>query len=261
MSVMLHTSFSPGIIVAFFLLCFNDVGVKSKVYNLGVVVPWTGFYAVGKRSGGAVTLAVEKVNEDNETFRKIHEDGHSLKFIWEDDECSESIGLPLVAEMAIGRDEPVDVFIGPGCSVVCEPAGHLVSHWNIPMVSWGCSSTKLSDKSVYNTFARTTAPNSNSAPFYVDILTDFEYNRTVIYHSSEHIWTLTAIALKDIFFDNNIEVTDYMFERDFKIGSNVYESLQTTMQESRGKIHKIRFTYCPYTTLFTRCVTQTCLKK
>ena len=217
------------------LLCLHDVA-ESKVFNIGVVFPWTGFYEVGKRSGGAVSVAVERINADNDTFETFHQQGHSLKFVWEDDKCDESVGLPLVAEMAIGRNESVDSFIGPGCSVVCEPAGHLVAHWNIPMVSWGCTSSTMSDKIMYPTFARTTAPNSNSATFYVEILNDHGYNRTVIFHSSEHIWTLTGIALTEVFRNNSIEVADlYIFERGFTTGGEMTKLLKTARELSRGK--------------------------
>ena len=41
------------------------------------------------------------------------------------------------------------------CSIVCQPVALLAAAWNIPIVSYLCSSSLLSDKEVYPTFTRT----------------------------------------------------------------------------------------------------------
>ena len=51
----------------------------------------------------------------------------------------------------------LDGFLGFHCSVVCQPVGLLAASWNIPMVSYFCSSGALSDKEIYPTFTRLTA--------------------------------------------------------------------------------------------------------
>ena len=49
----------------------------------------------------------------------------------------------------------LDGLVGPSCSVVCQPVGLLAASWNIPMVSFFCTSGPLSDKETYPTFTRT----------------------------------------------------------------------------------------------------------
>ena len=45
-------------------------------------------------------------------------------------------------------------YIGGGCSVVCEPVALISAEFNLPHVSWGCTSEALSNKYNYPTFAR-----------------------------------------------------------------------------------------------------------
>ena len=222
--------------VTFLLVYASNVG-HTKVFNLGILFPWTGSSsAIGKRAAGAVTLALHEIRENNLTFAALNLRGHRLVFQWRDDQCEQSVGLPLVAEMAIGQHPGVDAFIGPGCSVICEPGGLLAAKWNVPMVSWGCTSSKLSSKEIYSTFARTTAPNADSAPFFLELFSQYNFSRTTIYHSSEHVWTLTAAALKDVFTNASIEVQElHAFEPKSK-HNHVYESLITAKEESRGKV-------------------------
>ena len=49
----------------------------------------------------------------------------------------------------------LDGLVGFACSIVCQPVALLAAAWNIPMVSFLCSSSLLSDKEVYPTFTRT----------------------------------------------------------------------------------------------------------
>ena len=49
----------------------------------------------------------------------------------------------------------VDGLVGAACSIVCQPVGLLAASWNIPMVSFSCTSGSLADKETYPTFTRT----------------------------------------------------------------------------------------------------------
>ena len=97
-------------------------------------------------------------------------------------QCDAKIGLPLIADMYYGgfNFQPVEAFVGPGCSVICEPGGLLMAKWGIPMVSYGSTSSKMSDKTLYPTFARAQAPNSRCAPFFVQILQQFGFYQVAI---------------------------------------------------------------------------------
>ena len=52
------------------------------------------------------------------------------------------------------NSDDLDGIIGAACSIVCQPVGLLAAAWNVPMVSYTCSSGSLSNKDVYPTFSR-----------------------------------------------------------------------------------------------------------
>ena len=48
--------------------------------------------------------------------------------------------------------DDLDAIIGPLCSTACQPVALLAAAWNMPVISYGCSSTALSDTEQYPTF-------------------------------------------------------------------------------------------------------------
>ena len=221
------------------LLLLQIKSIDSKVFFFGLLFPWEGFAEVGSHSAGAVSIAVEEINNDTVTFPMFHEGGHCINFTWADTECDASIGLPLIIDMYFGRNFiPVDFFIGPGCSVICEPGGHLVTDWQVPMVSWGSTSSAMSDKGLYPTFARTIAPNARSAIFFTEVLLHFEYKRVAIFYSSDNVWSLTAVDLREAFWRADIDVIIFhMFEAGENGKNKEYLELQSASSQSRGRFN------------------------
>ncbi len=84
---------------------------------------------------------------------------------------------------------------GPACDAVCAPAAKLAGVWNIPMISYGCVSTVLSDKTKRPTFARTVAPSKKSAGLVSEIMTYFQWQRIMIV-TGDGGWHKTATAIK-----------------------------------------------------------------
>lgn len=119
---------------------------------MAVLLPWSGNRPLGKTIAGAVTLAIEKLNADETLLPN-----RTVEFVWNDTQCNVKYGLKEAVDFWRYQD-PLHVIIGGACSIVCEPVGLLAAVWEIPMVSWGCSSHILSDKKEYPTFARTVGP-------------------------------------------------------------------------------------------------------
>ena len=230
------TSFIFLILQVAWILLIHTESIYCKVFTFGLLFPWQGFVPVGSHSAGAVTIALEEIQNDTTTFALLHSGGHRINFTWADTECEESVGLPLITDMYFGiHYEPVDAFIGPGCSVICEPGGHLITDWAIPMISWGSTSSAMSDKILYPTFARTIAPNWRSANFFVKTLLNFDYERVAIFYSSDNVWSLTAVYLKAEFESAGIEVAVYvMFQAGENGKENEKEELRIAAEKTRG---------------------------
>ncbi|XP_022107598.1 atrial natriuretic peptide receptor 2-like [Acanthaster planci] len=186
------------------MVCFNFVGSNDhEDIVLGLMLPFSGQWPVGRYIAGAMTVAVDDVNS-NENLLK----GRNVTFIWNDTTCAGKNGLYQAVNMWLYVHR-LHAFIGGGCDVVCEPVGLLASAWNLPMVSWGCSSLVLSNKDDYNTFVRTVGPYTKMARMFTKIMRSFSWTRTVILTSSENVWQTTSYAVKLDLESEGILVSDF----------------------------------------------------
>ncbi len=207
---------------------------EQKTFFFGLLFPWQGFSPVGSHSAGAVTVAIDVIHNDTDTFPLFHKAGHRMNFTWSDTECDASIGLPHITSMFYERG--VDSFIGPGCSVIVEPGGYLVSDWEVPMISWGSTSSAMSNKDIYPTFARTTAPNARSAPFFAEILFNFDYRTVAIFYSSDNVWSSLALALKEILEESEINIAVFFMFQPGELGNETEKvELKLAKTMSRGE--------------------------
>ena len=220
-------------LLVFIIYLSSSSFCECKTFNIGLLFPWNGFWAVGSHSAGAATLSLDTVTSDNLTFAAINSAGHRFRISWNDTHCTTQSGLPLLLNMLSGRGFPkVDVFIGPACSVICEPGGYLAQDWNIPMISFGSSSGIMSNKTLYPTFARTSSPLRFTAPLFVEILTHFRYSRVAIFTGFEPIWNRAATDIRNYLLKNKIQVTDYVI----LTGTNVRSHLATITESSKGNL-------------------------
>ena len=185
---------------------------SGKTFMLGVLFPWGGWFACGELGcAGAVTTALAEIKGDTTRFPTFHAQGHRFEFTYGDSNCDPKDGIPLIPEMYFGSGFPkVDAYIGPGCSVNCEPGGLMAAKWNMPMVSFICTSTALSDKSLYPTFARTAAPSYKTAPFFGQMMKAYGYTRAAIFYSTQSIQVLSALAIKEEFYRLGLTVSDFI---------------------------------------------------
>ena len=125
---------------------------------------------------------------------------------------SPSVAIPRVSELLYGhgRKADVDVIIGCGCSVVCEPVGYVARDTNTPMISFGCISNILSDKSIYPTFARTTGTNTMFAPVYASAVKSLNFKRVAIFSGGESFFAALSSMIMTQMAAAGITVTDFI---------------------------------------------------
>jgi ABC-type branched-subunit amino acid transport system substrate-binding protein len=119
--------------------------------------------------------------------------GYNISWSWRDTYCKPRQGLAMAVDL---WSEGVDAFVGPGCSVVCEPVGLLSAAWNIPVVSFACASDSLSLKYTYPTFTRTVGPYVLLAPMFRLLAEYYSWDRVGVVTTTENIMQLTANAIK-----------------------------------------------------------------
>lgn len=146
----------------------------------------TGRWPIGTRIAAAVPMATSDVMNDTTLLQ-----GHNITYKIFDSSCQPEQGLRGMVGF-----ENVDLFIGPACSVVAEPAALLAKIWNKPIITYAASSNKFINKNVYSTLGTITAyarRNERYTPkFVLQILKAFNWTTFAILSSSEVEWKTMA---------------------------------------------------------------------
>ena len=163
---------------------------EAKNLNIGVLMPWTQGWELGPYMGSAIITGLEEVVE-----RKLLT-GYNLTWQWADTHCEPRQGLASAIQLWSEFNSDVDAYVGGGCSVVCEPVALLSAAWNIPYVSFGCTSDTLSSKYDYPTFARSVGTWISLAPLFDKITDSYNWRRVGILTTTQNINQLTSGAIK-----------------------------------------------------------------
>ncbi|RDD47549.1 Atrial natriuretic peptide receptor 1 [Trichoplax sp. H2] len=133
------------------------------------------------------------------------------------------------------------VFIGPDCSVVCQPGAILAGSWNIPMISYACSVDDLSRHVTYPTFARTVGTTYILATSFPFILQQYHWKTATIMASTQEIWQYQATNIKKLLENLNITIYEESFVPGYR-GDRHRVQTKNILQSHRDK-----------TTLFVLC--------
>ncbi|RUS89122.1 hypothetical protein EGW08_003130 [Elysia chlorotica] len=119
---------------------------------------------------------------------------------------------------------------GPACETVCETAGLLAGRWSVPMITYGCEDSKLSDRTQYPTFFRTTSKFNAMTGFLEDVLAYFEWNHVTLVTSDNRVWIETEEEmLREL--GSRIETSTW------KILSTDWTNIQATLLQKTKESH------------------------
>ncbi|XP_033122630.1 atrial natriuretic peptide receptor 1-like [Anneissia japonica] len=211
-------------------LSVGSYGVTSDIV-LSVMLPYTGRWPIGSHIATAAAIAVDDIQGNSSLLPN-----RSIAVILNDTKCEAVVALPKVINLL--SNEVVNGlhgFIGGGCNSVCEPIGLLAAAFNLPMISWGCTSTSLSDKLEYPTFVRTVGPYYKVTPMILEMFSRFNWSRAAILYSSEEAWQLTSLKVRNIMQDAGIFISQYY---SFEPGpeKNIFEDKSFTETQNKARI-------------------------
>ena len=101
------------------------------------------------------------------------------------------------------------VVVGPGNHVLCEAAARLLSLHNLPLVSWGCTDSALSDRDTYRTFARTSTSADAAVRAMVLTLRHFRLHYVTIVFSRHLPESAIATELHIQLSDDGFAITTF----------------------------------------------------
>lgn len=216
------------------VLSFNEslsVSIPGVALNntltLGYSLSWTRGWIVGSRGGSAIILALEEIKK-----RQLLP-GYHIEWLFRDDWCEPGQGVQMAVEMWAQSDD-LDAIIGPGCSSVCQPMSLLAAAWGIPIISWGCSSSLLSDKEINPTFSRLEGTWLARVPVY-DSLTDiFGWHKIVTIITPVDVFRLTSVAIMNEMIKNGKNVNLRIVKSTVKGNTIDHESLQSLREVLAG---------------------------
>lgn len=181
----MKTSLLLGSILCLFCLS------RARDIKMGIFLPFTGSWPGGPKMASAILIAMDKVNNDIYWLQ-----GHNLTYLVKDSKCEARSSLAILVDYYTVESPKVDVFIGPGCSVACIPGAYIAEHWNIPMISWGCTASVLSDKTLYPYFVRTAGTYTGLGELLRAFLDQYKWDRIGIMASTETVFSETGNSAK-----------------------------------------------------------------
>lgn len=172
------------------ILCLVSLS-QARDIKMGIFLPFTGSWPGGPKMASAILIAMDKVNDDPYWLP-----GHNLTYVLKDSKCEAKSSLAHLVDYYTLESPKVDVYIGPGCSVACVPGAYIAAHWNIPMISWGCTASVLSDKTLYPYFVRTAGTYTGLGDLLRAFLTQYKWDRIGIMASTETVFSEIANTAK-----------------------------------------------------------------
>ncbi|XP_076457284.1 speract receptor-like [Babylonia areolata] len=138
--------------------------------------PECSFYALpGSRISGALPFALDEVNASPEVLPN-----HTLEFLLAETYGEESYSIRETVLLLL--HERIAAYIGP--QETCVHEGRIAAAFNVPMISYFCTETAVSNKRLYPTFARTKPTDSQISKSVVSLLRMFHWNKVSFIHSN-----------------------------------------------------------------------------
>ncbi|KAL1378096.1 hypothetical protein pipiens_004050 [Culex pipiens pipiens] len=177
---------------------------------------------------GALLLAIETINNDSSLLP-----GKAIKLTPVDIGAQKSLKALPIRMMTKMRDEGIFAFIGP--DETCTTEALVASAWELPMISYKCADSAVSDKSIYSSFARTLPPATKVSKSVVSLLLAYNWHCFSVVAGKHPAWSMEiAQAIKLQAESNNLtvnhfrEYSDYIPSKIYKLQNIVDETYQTT---------------------------------
>lgn len=194
-------SFRFYLLLGSLFVYFNTSHSKAKI-TVGLLAPFTGSWDRAPRFASAVAIAVDYINKNTTLLQS-----HDLDYFVHDTACSESGGVAAAVNL---MQRNVSVFIGPACSKSCQNAGFVAAAYNIPMVSYGCSTTTLSNTKLYPNLFRTKpfarGSKRSTSLAIASIMDDFNWKYCCFAEDIDSVFTPLAEEIASVFTKRSIKI-------------------------------------------------------
>ena len=169
------------------LILIRDVHL-DKTLNLAVLSPWTkSGVSYNLQATAAILVALEDVYTSG-----LLPNSYKVNWTWRDTACSNPKAIMELEKLFAEYSGKLHGILGDICSSVCQTVGLLGAAWNVPTVSYLCTLSTLSNKSIYPTFARVGGSAATVIPVTKYFFQYFNWTRIAIVSDTTSVHLLAA---------------------------------------------------------------------
>ncbi|KAL5268537.1 hypothetical protein ACHWQZ_G002422 [Mnemiopsis leidyi] len=168
------------------LLTFTVVCVLSEVYSntpvtikMGILLSGNG-WKTGNDSYPAVAVAIKDLEEKSKTWDLPLKIETQIEYSY----CSEAKSYAAAYALL---QWGAKVIIGPACTTACLPVSLMAKEYDVPVISYACSGTALSDNETYPNFARTSETLSGASKLLMRVFGRWSFKLYSIMTTTEKI--------------------------------------------------------------------------
>ncbi|XP_023229803.1 guanylate cyclase 32E-like [Centruroides sculpturatus] len=161
--------FFYNILLLFQLMEWNESCKKN--ISIGFLASFRFHDSMGKLIAGTIPLAIDDINSRDDILPN-----HTLSYIPGD--TGEPNTPMAIRKMTQMKDEGVVAFIG--FEFNCASEALVAAAWNLPIITYKCSDKKVSNKTLYKTFARTLPPSSKISKAVISLLKKFNWYNVIL---------------------------------------------------------------------------------
>lgn len=191
-------------------LSYPTVCISSDKIKIGYLTDISGASNT-KRQGliisGAISYAIETINAKSKNDYNYLKN-KTLQLTFSDTKGDTLIG---VQAMLHQWRQGVVAFFGPEDS--CETEAKVASSLNLPMISYKCTDSRVSDKSLYPSFARTFPPDTQVIHSIISLLEYYQWKKFSLIYESTPPYELVALSLSKASKSKNLTINS---ERKFE---------------------------------------------
>ena len=162
----------------------------NETLNLAVLSPWSQYGTfLNLQATAAIVVALDDIYAAG-----ILPSSYKVNWTWRDTACSNPKATIELEKLYAEYSGELHGIIGDACSTACQTVGLLAAAWNVPAISYTCTLTTLSDKTIYPTFARVMGTAATGIPITRYFFQYFNWTRIAIVSDQYPVHALAADA-------------------------------------------------------------------
>ncbi|XP_063683500.1 atrial natriuretic peptide receptor 2-like isoform X1 [Bolinopsis microptera] len=173
------TTLVPHTIIFWILGGMGGVHSQVVTIRMGILLSGDG-WKTGNDSYPAAEIAIKDLEEYSKSWDRPLKIETKIEITY----CSESASYAAAHNLL---EWGAQVIIGPACTTACIPVSLMAKEYNVPVISYACSGTILSQKEIYPNFARSSESLSGASTLLMKVFGRWDFKLYSIMTTTQKI--------------------------------------------------------------------------